>query len=325
MTRPLYVRLLGTAQLTRLAMAFGAVGDVWFTVLFTRGSGDYDFLKVSNMSLTFALVVVAVVTMCLFTFGASLNDLIDQRHDREFSPRRPLPSGSVLPSTVGIVIAVTLITSLLGALVFGTGSLTLTLIVAAAILFYNVVGKYVPAVGVITVGVITALHMLIPNYEMTFTLPIWLTMTHSMVITLTIYMLVRKRPYLSRRSYVVIATGYVAWSAIILIAGWQQGPEPGWWPKDASSLGVLWPLLAIVGFIVTIRLKTRRSDNRSAAEKLARYGAMWQSLYAGSWLLAVGMYSGAVLLFSLAVIGFGVMTAMKEFGGLITSPPKYQV
>ena len=325
MTRPLYVRLLGTAQLTRLAMAFGAIGDVWFTVLFTRASGGYSYLKVSDMSLTVALAVAALVTMCLFTFGASLNDLLDVRHDREFAPEKPLPAGYVAPSTVGIVIAVTLITALLGALVFGTGSLTLTLIVAAAILFYNVVGKFVPALGVITVGVITALHMLIPNYEMTFTLPIWLTMTHSIVITLTIYMLVRKRPYLSRRSYIVIAAGYVAWSAIILVAGWHQGPEPGWWPKDASSLGVIWPLLAILGFILTIRIKTRKADNRSAAEKLARYGAMWQSLYAGSWLLAVGMYKGAILLFALALVGFGLMTAMKEFGGLITTPPRYQV
>ena len=46
MRKNLYVRLLGTAQLTRLAMAVGAIGDVWFTVLFSRGIGEYPYLDV---------------------------------------------------------------------------------------------------------------------------------------------------------------------------------------------------------------------------------------------------------------------------------------
>ena len=323
MRKTLYVRLLGTAQLTRLAMAVGAIGDVWFTVLFSRGIGEYSYLNVVKMSPTLALVIATVVAAGLFTFGASLNDLLDARHDRTFSPEKPIPAGYVRPATVGIVVAIALIVSLLGALFFGIGALALTLIVAIGILFYNVLGKHVPAIGVIAVGVVSALHMLIPNYEMTFTLPIWLTMTHSMAITLSIYMLVRKRPYLSRRSYAVIAISYLSWSTIILIAGWHQ--QDGLWPKGSASIGILWPVLAILGFVLLMRLKTKKCDNRIAAEKLARYGAMWQSIYAGCWLLAVGMYEAAFLLFALALVGFCLMTAMKEFGGLITSPPRYQI
>jgi 4-hydroxybenzoate polyprenyltransferase len=323
MRKTLYVRLLGTAQLTRLAMAVGAIGDVWFTVLFSRGIGEYSYLNVVKMSPTLALAIATVVAAGLFTFGASLNDLLDARHDRTFSPEKPIPAGYVRPATVGIVVAIALIVSLLGALFFGIGALALTLIVAIGILFYNVLGKHVPAIGVIAVGVVSALHMLIPNYEMTFTLPIWLTMTHSMAITLSIYMLVRKRPYLSRRSYAVIAISYLSWSTIILIAGWHQ--QDGLWPRGSSSIGILWPVLAILGFVLLMRLKTKKCDNRIAAEKLARYGAMWQSIYAGCWLLAVGMYEAALLLFALALVGFCLMTAMKEFGGLITSPPRYQI
>lgn len=321
----LYVRLLGTAQLTRLAMAVGAIGDVWFTVLYSRSIGEYSYLNVVKMSPVLALAVAALVATGLFTFGASLNDLLDARHDRTFSPEKPIPAGYVRPATVGIVVAVALITSLLGALFFGIGALTLTLIVAVGILFYNVAGKHVPAIGVIAVGIVSALHMLIPNYEMAFTLPIWLTMTHSTVITLTIYMLVKKRPYLSRRSYVIIGLSYLAWSTIILTSGWYQGQQVGWWPPGTSSAGIIWPVLAIIGFIITMQIKTRKVENRIAAEKLARYGAMWQSLYAGSWLLAVGMYEGAALLFALALVGFCLMTGMKEFGGLVTTPPRYRI
>ena len=325
MRRNLYVRLLGTAQLTRLAMAVGAIGDVWFTVLFSRSIGEYSYLNVVKMSPVLALGISALVATGLFTFGASLNDLLDARHDRTFSPEKPIPAGYVRPATVGIVVTIALITSLLGALFFGIGALALTLIVAVGILFYNVVGKHVPAIGVVSVGIVSALHMLIPNYELTFTLPIWLTMTHSTVVTLTIYMLVRKRPYLSRRSYIIIGASYLVWSAIILMTGWYQGQQLGWWPRGTSSTGIIWPILATIGFIVMMRLKTRRIDNRMAAEKLARYGAMWQSVYAASWLLAVGMYDGAMLLFGLALVGFFLMTGMKEFGGLVTSPPRYRI
>jgi hypothetical protein len=306
-------------------MAVGAIGDVWFTVLFSRGSGDYSFLGVAKLPIVAALVLSAVIATGLFTFGASLNDLLDARYDSTFSPERPIPSGRIRPATVGIVIAAALITALLAALPFGTGALVLTLIVAAGILFYNVAGKHVPAIGVVAIGVVSALHMLIPNYELTFTLPVWLTMTHTMTITLAIYMLVRKRPHLNRTSYIFIGIGYVIWSLLILVVGWYQNHDGGWWPGDSSALGVIWPIIAVAAFAWVARRKTAGVSNRSAAEKLARYGAMWQCLYAAAWLLGVGIYDGALLLGLLAVFGFVCMTTMKEFGGLVTSPPRYRV
>lgn len=325
MRRSIPARLLGTAQLTRLAMAVGAVGDVWFTVLFSRGQEQYSFLPVYKLPLWVALVCSAIIATGLFTFGASLNDLLDARYDKAFSPDRPLPSGRIKPATVGMLIAGALIAALLGAIPFGTGALVLTLIVAAGVLFYNATGKHVPAVGVVLIGVMTALHMLIPNYELTFTLPVWLTMTHAMAITLAIYLLVRKRPYLSRRSFISIAVGYLIWSIIILFVGWHQGHDAGWWPNESSPFGVIWPLLAVGAFAFIARRKTSGVSTRSAAEKLARYGAMWQCLYAAAWLLAVGLLDGALLLALLAIAGFTVMTLIKEVGSLITTPPRYRI
>lgn len=325
MRRSIPARLLGTAQLTRLAMAVGAVGDVWFTVLFSRGQEQYSFVPVYELPVWVALACSAVVATGLFTFGASLNDLLDARYDSAFSPDRPIPSGRIKPATVGIVIAGALIAAVLGAIPFGMGALILTLIVAAGVLFYNATGKHVPAVGVVVIGFMTALHMLIPNSELTFTLPVWLTMTHAMTITLAIYILVRKRPYLSRRSFIFIGVGYVSLSIIILLVGWHQGHDAGWWPNESSPVGVIWPLLTVVAFALVARKKISGVSTRSAAEKLARYGAMWQCLYAAAWLLAVGVLDGALLLGLLAVAGFTAMTMIKEFGSLITTPPKYRI
>jgi len=325
MRRSIPARLLGTAQLTRLAMAVGAVGDVWFTVLFSRAQEQYAYLPVSRIPLWMALVCSAVIATGLFTFGAALNDLLDARHDSAFSPDRPIPSGRIRPTTVVMVIAGALIAALLSAIPFGTGAVVLTLIVSAGILFYNATGKHVPGLGVVTIGVITALHMLIPNYELTFTLPVWLTMSHGVTITLAVYILLRKRPYLSRRSYAFILGGYAAWSAIILLAGWHQGAEAGWWPAESSTMGLIWPVLAVAAFAWVARRKTGGVPTRSAAEKLARYGAMWQCLYAAAWLLAVDMFTGALLLLILAVLGFTLMTVTKEVGSLLNTPPRYRI
>lgn len=325
MGRSLPARLLGTAQLTRLTMAVGAIGDVWFTVLFTRGQEQYAYLQVHKLPVWVALACSALIATGIFTFGASLNDLLDARHDSTFSPDRPIPSGRIRPATVGIVIASALLVAILAAIPLGTGALILTLLVAGGVLFYNAMGKHVPALGIIVIGLITALHMMIPNFELTFTLPIWLIMTHVVTISLAIHLLERKRPYLSRRSLVFIASAYVFWSAVILLAGWIQGQDAGWWPLDSSPLGVLWPILAVAGFAMVARRKISGVTTRAGGEKLARYGAMWQCVYAASWLLAVGLYGGAVVLGLLALLGFTSMTLIKEVGSLVVTPPRYRV
>ena len=74
-----------------------------------------------------------------------------------------------------------------------------------------------------------------------------------------------------------------------------------------------------------MRWKITGVSTRSGAEKLARYGAMWQCIYAGAWLLAVGLYQGALLLGLLALLGFSAMTLIKEVGSLIVAPPRYRI
>ena len=57
-----------------------------------------------------------------------------------------------------------------------------------------------------------------------------------------------------------------------------------------------------------------------AAEKLRRYGAMWQAVYAAAWLLAAGMPVEAAGMAVLAVVGLVVMTVLKEVNGLSGRP-----
>ncbi|MCA9296273.1 MAG: hypothetical protein KC983_07135, partial [Phycisphaerales bacterium] len=61
-----------------------------------------------------------------------------------------------------------------------------------------------------------------------------------------------------------------------------------------------------------------------AAEKLKRYGAMWQSVYGAAWLIAIGHVREAIWLSAFAVAGFMAMTLIKELTGLQSRPVSYR-
>jgi hypothetical protein len=303
-------------------MAFGALSDVWFVILLTRGLGDYSWRPVSQMALLHALLAGAIVAIGLFAYGAALNDIIDVRHDRAFSPDRPIPSGRIRPGQAIIVTVCSLIVAILAAEQFGTAALWLAMLVAAAVLFYNVTGKHIPSVGVVSIGLIHAAHMFIPNYALSLTLPIWLIMTHAMVVGGLVHVLEDKRPQFNSRSIAAAVAGWVFWSVVILGAGLMR--RESIWPPEISPAAATLPVMAVLSFIGVMVWKTRRVDGRTAAEKIKRYGAMWQCLYGASWLLAIGLEGEAVFMGALAVVGFAAMTLIKEMSGLSGKPIAYR-
>lgn len=319
--RSLAVKLASGLRLTRLTMAFGAVSDVWFVILLTRADERYQGLEVVQMPLGAALLAGAVVALGLFAYGAALNDVLDVRHDTAFSPDRPIPAGRIKLGQAVVVTVGALIIAVLAGAVLGMLALVVTLIVAAGILFYNATGRYIPAVGSITIGLIHGAHMLIPNARLSFTLPVWLVMSHAMAIASAVHMLQDKRPRLATRGIVLIAVGWLFWSVLIVGAGWLRG---GLWPEGASWWGLGWPALAVAGFIVIARWKTAAVSGPSAAEKLRRYGAMWQALYGAAWLAALGLNAAAAFIGLFAVGGFVSMTLIKELTGLTGRPVVYR-
>jgi hypothetical protein len=210
---------------------------------------------------------------------------------------------------------------LLGSYWLGRRSFLVALLTAAVILFYNAAGKFIPAVGIVTIGLVHAAHMLIANPELTFTPPAWLVFTHAMVIAAMVHALEDKRPRLTRRALIAMMFGWITWSAVILGAGVMRD---GLWPPYASPVGLIWPLTAAACLAGVAWWKTRRVQHAAAAEKLKRYGAMWQSLYGAAWLLALGLYAEATFIFVVAVLGFIAMTLIKEVVGLTGRPVTYR-
>jgi len=315
-------RFLTAIQLTRLTIAFGAVSDIWFVILITKANVEYNYLPVFALPLGVALLSGAVVAIGLFAYGASLNDVLDVRHDAAFSPDRPIPAGRIRAGQAVVVTVGALIVAVLGAAGLGMWSVCITLLAAAGLLFYNAAGKFIPAVGILTIGLIHAAHMLIPNYQLTFTLPVWFVMTHAMAIATAVHVLEDKRPRFRRRSVLVMVLGWCIWSVLILGVGTL--PDGSMWPEGASWSGIIYPLLAVIAFLAMAWWKVSVVPGKVAAEKLKRYGAMWQSLYGAMWLLGLGLVVEAMWIGLFAIAGFTAMTLIKEVSGLTGRPIEYR-
>jgi 4-hydroxybenzoate polyprenyltransferase len=319
--RALAFKLITAIRLTRLTMAFGAVSDVWFVILLTRAEPAYTGVEVSQMPLAIALIAGAVVATGLFAYGASLNDILDVRHDSTFSPDRPIPAGRIKLGQAIVVTVASLLITVVAAAPMGRLALWIMLLVAAAILFYNAAGRFIPAVGMVTIGLIHAAHMMIPNAHLSFTLPVWLVMTHAMGIAAAVHVLEDKRPRLGPRGIAGVVVGWLFWSALVIGYGVMCG---GIWPEAVPLWRIIWPITAVAGFVAVSLWKAGAVRGAAAAEKVKRYGAMWQALYGAAWLMALGLEVQAAWLGAVAVAGFVVMTAIKEIAGLSGRPVVYR-
>ena len=156
---------------------------------------------------------------------------------------------------------------------------------------------------------------------MTFTLPVWLVMTHAMAIAAAVHVLEDKRPRLNRSGIAAMALGWVFWSSMIIAYGVWRG---GIWLEGVPVWTILWPLTAAIAFVMISIWKAGGVQGAAAAEKLKRYGAMWQALYGAAWLMALGYEMPAAALTVLSVFGFTAMTMIKEITGLSGRPIVYR-
>src|SRR5688572_4405835 len=129
-----------------MALVFTAIADsVCALLLLAHGRhGSLGRLPVSHV------VVVALISVGLYGFGMSLNDIIDRRRDSQLAAHRPLPSGRIGVGTAHWICAGLGILALLGGAIYSrwTGqwmSLGLVVWTGLLIAFYDFAGKYLVA------------------------------------------------------------------------------------------------------------------------------------------------------------------------------------
>jgi 4-hydroxybenzoate polyprenyltransferase len=316
--------MLTAIELTRVTMAAGAISDLWLVILITRADDAYSYLPAYRLPLAGVLAVGAVLALALFAFGGALNDLLDARHDRAFSPHRPIPAGQVRSGQAAVVTLGALLVAMVASSAFGSAGIVLTALAAAGILAYDAAGKHIPALGLFTIGLVHAVHMLVPNHQLTFTLPVWMVMTHATAIATALYLLERKRPPLTPRAIAAVAVCWLAASVAILGASWWQAAPEGFWPAGLTPLSLAWPLAAVAGFLLLLRHKLRGAGRQAAAEKLRRYASIWQIVYAVAWLLALGLRGEALGMAAFAAAAVLGMIAIRELTALLARPLEYR-
>jgi len=287
-------RLLGVLQLTRMALVFTAIADSFCTLVLLGHRGkvaDPDLVLTPARYLT-----IAAMSVGLYGFGMSLNDIIDRRRDRQIAAHRPLPSGRVGVVTAHVICA------LLMLLALGAGAFYWTLsgywqsfvfvgIAEALIWFYDVAGKYLVAVGLLTLGAIRFFHAIVAAPSIPVLWHPLLLFNHVVILSAVAYSWEQKRPQLSRTHMGVIAAGLILVDgmAIISLGTWRgQGDVVAALRSDPSmewTNGLLLPIAAVVVFILVGALIRRRTPGlRDAGQKLMLYGLLWLIVYDGCFV-----------------------------------------
>lgn len=361
-------------RLTRVSGAFAAVANVWFIILWSRSvAAEPATEAIKSAPVWLLLVGGAANALGLFAYATALNDLLDWRRDRALNPDRPIPSGRLSVDAAVTLVACTLCVAVLGATVLGMSGVLLTLLVAAAVLFFNATGKYIPAVGLVALGLIYAGQMVVPNLALRFVWPVWLVMSHALAVGAVVHVVGRKVPQVSTRAGVCAFAGWAFWSIVILSVGYVRGggmpasssgtagdgagrstigdaaigavqrggagppaSVPGTVPWPGSTSGTLWPewvhawawvwpviLVVLFGLLCWRRIRSHGSGPR-AADKVARYGALWLSLYACGWLVGQRLWDEAMILGALSVAGILGMTVLREVFALVEHPVGYR-
>lgn len=316
-------------HLTRVTTAFAVVANTWFVILWSRAERAHEGVAegpLLDAQLPLLLVGGAAVGLGLFAFGAALNDILDLKRDRTMRPERPLPSGRIgLDAALSLVVG-TVLLAVLGATLFGTEAVLLTLLLLAAILAFNAAGRFVPAVGLVALGLIYAGHMLVPNVRLKFLWPVWLAMSHSLAVAAVTHAMARKVPRISRRAAAAAVAGWVFWSGVILFMQWRRDAAPkSLWPDWVPVSAAAWPAGLVAVFVLAAWGKVKRYGwGPRAAEKVARYGSLWLALYSCAWLVGAGHREAAAVLLALTGAGFLGMTVLREAYGLVEQPIGYR-
>ena len=313
-------RILPALQLMRIALVFTAISNIWMVTLLGEAlpvdlAGGYIE---RSTPLWFRLVCTAAVAGGLYVFGMSLNDVLDYRHDRTFAPERPLPSGRISITAAVAITVGALLVGVLGSVPLGAASVVIALATAALILFYNALGKYLPGVGVLSLGLIRAMHMFIAAPALGYCWPVWLALTHVIGISAAAHRLEGKRPEL-RGAQVWIVVG--AWIFLTLaLIGWMShrdallSPAQPWLPVG--------PTIAALVFVAVAIVTGRRRPQPLAGGLLIKRGLLWLIVYDAAWLASAELWWQAVLVGILLPAAFTSMWLIRRIKDL-TEPPTF--
>jgi hypothetical protein len=322
-------RLLTLLQLTRMALVFTAIADSYATALMVRRLPMY-VNSVEDPLDPHRMLALAAISIGLYGFGMSLNDIADRRRDRQLAAHRPLPSGRV-----GVITAHALMLFLVGgALTAATlyslfahdwNCLILAVVTGALISFYDLAGKYLVAPGLLALGLIRFCHALIPAPQIPVLWHPLFLLNHVVILSAVAYHWEEKRPHLTKIHWWIVLGGLGAVDAFFITA---LGIHRGWRHivlihNPPSPFPMIAPISAALVFIgIAWYVRTHSKSSREAGQTIMLYGLLWLIVYDAAF---VGSYAGwleAVLLVLLFPLAYFSVQLMRWWSKIISLSQK---
>jgi hypothetical protein len=268
----------------------------------------------------YQLVATAVISVGLYGYGMSLNDIIDRRRDSTIASHRPLPSGRIGVVTAHVICFLLALAAVTGAGYFIysnalNGWATLVLVVATGLLitFYDTAGKYLVASGLISLGLIRFFHCIIPAPELPLLWHPLLLLNHVTILSTVAYAWEQKRPALTPPH----------WRAVLGMLAFVDLASVGlsWWRRPASlwiEPGLMLAGAAVLLFIaVAIVIRRKMGERRDAGQTLMLYGLLWLIVYDAAFVAAYVNALAAVFLLLLLPVAYLSVQLMRWWSKLL--------
>ncbi len=264
----------------------------------------------------------------------ALNDIIDRRRDSQTAADRPIPSGRIgVRAAHAVCIAL--------AMAVAAGGMADHAVSrcehgqprardshdGADIGFYDLAGKYLVAIGLLTLGLIRFFHATIaaPNLPL-----VWhplLLLNHVAIISTIAYLWEAKRPALTKLHWWAVLGGLALADAVCIgLVGWRRSDRAGqsWAEAMWVTPGLIYPALAVAIFIaLAFAIHRANGPTRRGGQTLMLYGLLWLIVYdaafAAGYVSALG--GGLILLFlPMAYVSVQVMRWWSKLMSLSHKP-----
>lgn len=325
-------RVTPVLHLSRVSTAFSAVANAVFVLLWTRAvepEASHAAPQIAPQAQLWLPMAAAVFfSIGMFAYAASLNDLIDARRDETHNPSRPIPAGAIRANAALLFTLTALLVGVAAATWLGSAATRAAVVTALLILVYNATFKFLPAFSFTTIGIIHAANMLTINPSIEAVWPIVLIMIHATASAAAAHLVSRRRPRISTLGWLAIVTGSLFWvSALLAYTRIRHGALLPDWLGPTAFIG---PSLLALTFALFCYVKLRRvKRNRTAAEKLYRYAAIWTPLYATAWCFSLAptfpdLRAAGFTLAAIGILGLLGVTTLREVYAVVEHPVGYR-
>ena len=317
-----------------MALVFTAISNSLCTLLLATRRQVGESGSLLDVLSAQRVILVALISIGLYSYGMALNDIIDRRRDRQLAAHRPIPSGRIPLATAHVICAALFLMALVAGFIYarrtpnGWISLVLLLWTVFLIAFYDFAGKYLVAVGLLTLGLIRFFHAIIPAPDPPLLWHPLLLFTHVSILSAVAYWWEEKRPELTAAHWFAVLGGVaiidILAVSIVLARGAQTGLG-----KEAPDVhpGLLLPIgLALLFVVIAWRIRKRSPTSRQAGQTLMLTGLLWLIVYDSAFAMVYVGWRYALALLALLPLSYLMVQFMRWWSKLLSlsQPPDYK-